>query len=112
MEVITVAEDTLTEERRNEIHNRLMAFTTPIRGQNVLFETLGYTDERTAKEMVKIRFLIEDTDLVVVKDVEDAKASDGVLDFIGQDLKRMLVLADEHGRSGFLNPLIPKEMGG
>lgn len=82
-----------------------MAFTQPIRGKRVLFETFGYTDERTAKEMVNIRFLIEDTDLVVAKDIEDAKASEEVLDFIGQDLKRMLERASEIARSEQFNPL-------
>lgn len=93
-----LSEDNLTPQRKAEIEERLIPFKVAARQQTILFDAFGYADERTGVNHVDIEARIEDTEFVVNKDVEDAKASGEVLDMIGADLKRILELASEHAR--------------
>lgn len=97
--------DNLTPERKAEIEDRLMAFRNAARQETILFDAFGYINEFTGVQHVDIEGRIQDTDFVVNKDIEDAKASDEVIDVVGADLKRMLELASYHAQSDQFNTL-------
>lgn len=100
-----LSEDNLTPERKAEIEDRLLAFKDAARQEIILFDAFGYINEFTGVQHVDIEARIEDTNFVVNKDVEDAKASDEAIDIVGADLKRMLELASYHAQSEQFNTL-------
>lgn len=100
-----VSEDNLTPERKAEIESRLFPFSDAESGQTIVFDAFGYINEITGIQHVDIEGRIENTDIVVNKDIEDAKASDAAIDIIGADLKRMLELASYYARIDGFNTL-------
>lgn len=100
-----LSEDNLAPERKAEIEDRLLVFSDAKGKDTILFDAFGYVNEFTGVQHVDIEARVQNTDFVVNKDVEDAKASDEVIDVVGADLKRMLELASYHAQSDQFNTL-------